>query len=43
MTPDQAIAALDRAIATAGEDIELRHMAGGSASSTENLRAFVRG
>lgn len=43
MTPDQAIAALDRAIATAGEDIELRHMASGSASSTENLRAFVRG
>lgn len=34
---------LDRKLADHGEDISLRHMAGGAVASTETPRAFVRG
>ena len=43
MTAAEAIAMLDRQLADHGEDITLRHMAGGAISSTETPRAFVRG
>ena len=43
MSPEKAIAMLDRQLAAHGEDIDLRHMASGAAASTETVRAFVRG
>ena len=43
MTPAEAIAMLDRQLTAHGEDIGLRHMAAGAATSSETVRAFVRG
>jgi hypothetical protein len=34
---------LDRQLADHGEDIGVRHMSGGAITSTETVRAFVRG
>ena len=43
MTPAVAIKMLDRQLADHGEDVVVRHMAGGSVSASETQRAFVRG